>query len=128
MCVLLLCLERSPPLSTPIVQVEDTATALPILRDFGLEGLAQGLLAVGGVHSLGNLLSLGTNVHRHFDCLELYSSKVPARCVIRRPASGINLTRTQSNCYNVCVSHDRRAPSHRWWSSICHVLSQRMAS
>jgi len=70
--VLLLRLDRSPPLFAPVVRVEYTATALPILGDFGLEGLTQELLAVDGVHSLGNLLSLGIDVQSRFGCLELW--------------------------------------------------------
>lgn len=45
---------------------------MSILRDFGLENLAQELLAGDGVHSLGNFLLLGADVHSRFDCLELW--------------------------------------------------------
>jgi len=45
---------------------------MSILRDFGLESLTQELLATDGAHDLGNLLSLASDVHAHFDNLELW--------------------------------------------------------
>ena len=45
---------------------------MTILRDFGFEGITTKLLETNGVHNLGNLLSLATDVHGFFDKLELW--------------------------------------------------------
>ena len=60
------------PSPTSIVQTEYAVDAVSVLRDIGLGNLPQDLLATGGVHDLGNLLSLASDVHAHFDNLELW--------------------------------------------------------
>jgi len=68
-----LCLESSvaPPTHT-IIQTQSTTGILAILRHLGLEGLAQELLSAGGVHDLGNTLSLDVNTHSQFNILSLW--------------------------------------------------------
>ena len=63
---------RRPPSPTSIVQTEYAVNAISVLKDFGLGSLPQELLETNGVHDLGNLLSLETNVHTHFDRLNLW--------------------------------------------------------
>lgn len=43
-----------------------------ILRQFGLEGLAEALEVVDGVHEIWNLLSLDPHLHSEFDRLDLW--------------------------------------------------------
>jgi len=63
---------RRRPSHTSIVQTEYAVNAMTVLKDFGLGSLTQKLLAIDGVHDLGNLLSLASDVHAHFDNLELW--------------------------------------------------------
>jgi len=78
---------------------------MSILRHFGLENIADELLADDGVHNLGNLLSLGTDVHDRFDNLELwFEGTDEVHYSYYRFPSGTNLTHTQPNRYNVRVS------------------------
>ena len=58
-----------PPMS--IIQAEYAVIVMAVLGDFGLGDLGRELKA-DGVHSLGNLLSLGVDVHRRFDKLKLW--------------------------------------------------------
>ena len=69
-----LCVSRSPvsPLPTPIAQDKFTPTAMAVLQRFGQEGLAQELLAADGVHHLGNLLSLSSEMRSLFGGLDLW--------------------------------------------------------
>lgn len=54
---------------------------MAILKHFGLEDLADELLAADGVHNLGNLLSFEPNIHAKFGRLELwFESTNEARC------------------------------------------------
>ena len=45
---------------------------MAILSHFGLESIVDELLATDGVHDIGNLLSLESNVYDRFDNLELW--------------------------------------------------------
>ena len=56
----------------PMVQTSHAASAMSLLESFGLGGLVQSLLAEGGVHRLGNLLSLDLVCHNSFDGLSLW--------------------------------------------------------
>jgi hypothetical protein len=56
----------------PMVQTSHAASAMSLLESFGLGGLVQSLLAEGGVHRLGNLLSLEPNCHGYFDKLQMW--------------------------------------------------------
>jgi len=48
------------------------ATAMAVLKDFGLQGFAEELLAANGVHNLGNLLSLHAPFHTAFDMMAMW--------------------------------------------------------
>jgi len=48
------------------------ASAMSLLSSFGLYELVDSLLAEGGVHRLGNLLSLDSICHEYFDELNLW--------------------------------------------------------
>jgi hypothetical protein len=61
-----------PSITHTIVQTEYAAAAMTILEYFGLESLVKELLAADGVHNLGNLLSLQSNIHTYFDNLDLW--------------------------------------------------------
>jgi hypothetical protein len=56
-----------PPSSTSIAQTAYAINTTSILRDFGLENLAQELLVTDNVHDPGNLRSFETNVRTCFD-------------------------------------------------------------
>ena len=60
------------PPPTPITQVEFASTARAILWYFGHKDLASEFLAADGVHNLGNLLSLSSDMHSQFDSLGLW--------------------------------------------------------
>ena len=48
---------------------DHAASALTVLKMFGLEHLVQSLNAAG-VHSLGNIITMGTELHQSLDHLE----------------------------------------------------------
>jgi hypothetical protein len=64
------------PLPSSIIQTGYAVTVMAVLRDFGLGALGDEFLKANGVHNrvhnLGNLLSLGVEVHIYFDKLELW--------------------------------------------------------
>jgi len=64
----------SPPsfLSPVPTQTQSAANSMAFLRGFGLQSLVDELLAVDGVHNLGNLLSLTFDIHCIFDKLMLW--------------------------------------------------------
>ncbi|KAF8258606.1 hypothetical protein EI94DRAFT_1754177 [Lactarius quietus] len=66
------------------------ASAMSLLSSFGLDDLVQSLLAEGGVHRLGNLLSLDPNCHYFFDGLDLWFEHTE-----------------EPNKYEVCVPADK---------------------
>lgn len=45
---------------------------MAILEHLGFESLANELLEAGGIHNLGNLLSLAQDAHAFFNKLELW--------------------------------------------------------
>ncbi|KAF8257881.1 hypothetical protein EI94DRAFT_1756444, partial [Lactarius quietus] len=69
------------------------ASDMSLLASFGLDELIQSLLAEGGVHRLGNLLSLEPTCHDHFDALDLWFEHTE-----------------KPNKYKVCVPADNLAP------------------
>ncbi|KAF8264108.1 hypothetical protein EI94DRAFT_1594529, partial [Lactarius quietus] len=73
-----------------------TASAMSLLASFGLDELVQSLLAEGGVHRLGNLLSLEPTCHDHFDALDLWFEHTE-----------------KPNKYKVCIPADNLAPHLR---------------
>jgi len=77
--------------STVTNKTEYAATAMAILGHFGMGSLAQELLAEGGVHGLGNLLSLENRMHTEFDRLNLWFEDTD-----------------EPNRYTVCVSNRAR--------------------
>jgi len=56
------------------------ANAMAILKNFGLESLADELLVADGVHNLGNLLSLSPEMHIFFDRLTLWFEATDEVC------------------------------------------------
>ena len=65
-----------------MVQTSHASTAIPLLRSFGFEELAQSLLTQDGVHRLGNLLSLDPICHRNFDNLNLWFEQTDVVCYL----------------------------------------------
>lgn len=61
----------SSPLPTPVAQTDSTPTGVAILKHFGLTSLADEFLT-DGVHDLGNLLSLQSEIRNKFDRLDLW--------------------------------------------------------
>ena len=73
----------SPLLSLPptiIAQDEYPPTFIAIFKDFGLESLADELLAADGVHHLGNLLSLSSEIRYQFNSLGLWFEATDTVC------------------------------------------------
>ena len=54
-------------LPTPIAQDKYANTAIIILKQFGLEDLANELLMENGIHHPKNLVSLSPKIHSQFD-------------------------------------------------------------
>ncbi|KAF9645778.1 hypothetical protein BDM02DRAFT_3189404 [Thelephora ganbajun] len=67
-------------------KADHAAGVLAILSQFGLGHLSDALAAVGGVHEVWNLLSLESNLHSHFDSLDLWFESTG-----------------EPDCYKICV-------------------------
>ena len=52
-------------------QKDHAASALTLIKMFGLEHLVESLNGAG-VHSLRNIITMGTDIHQSFDHLELW--------------------------------------------------------
>ena len=52
--------------------MECAVGVMAILEHLGFESLANELLEAGGIHNLGNLLSLAQDAHAFFNKLELW--------------------------------------------------------
>ena len=58
------------------------SAAAATLKYFGLTSLAEDLLTSGGVHNLGNILSLHSEIHAKFNHLDLWFEDTDEVCYL----------------------------------------------
>lgn len=128
--VVLLCL-KSPIVSATYTYLQEShaATAMAILKDFGLGSLVDGLIAADGVHDLGNILSLSPDMHSHFDELSMWFEATDMVCYWQTSQwyePDVCTAKLLQCLLPLPVGEERSSacciPSATWGSFYCHIL------